>query len=144
MLQKLPNATADLIKAAEQSSLSLDCAVATQLRLPFCGWDKMLATFETMPYGYAKKKNDSSTLEGLRALQKVREEKGVWPGEMGIRPKFWVDLVGEGKGLLGPKAWEVEHWVSSGWGRLWEGQGRWAWACTRPQMAYPGGTPRCT
>lgn len=66
---------------------------------------------------------------GLGALPKVREEKGVWPLGVRIRPKA---PVGMGKGLLGPKL--QEHEESQRGGRPWVGQGRQAWSGTRPSM----------
>lgn len=44
---------------------------------------------------------------------KVSKEKGV-----GIRSKLWEDLVGVGKGLLGPRAWEMEHGYLGSGGNL--------------------------
>lgn len=31
----------------------------------------------------------SSALEGLGDLQKINEEKRIWPSRVGIRPKAW-------------------------------------------------------
>lgn len=110
MLQKFLSATekfcAEFVKGAEQSSCSLGRALVTQmwLQLGFCpGWDKMAAAFRPVQRPYKG---------GLGALQKLSEEKGVWP--FVIRPKAWEDLVGAGKGLLGPKVWEVEYGESQG------------------------------
>lgn len=77
----------------------------------------MAATFTIESMQPHRERNNSGTLEGLRGLQKVSEEKAAWPDGVGSRPKAWKEPVGMGKGLWRSKAWEAEHGVLQRWGR---------------------------
>lgn len=106
---------------------------ATRMRPPFCGWDKMAATFGTAMWPREKGSHISS-LEGLTALQKVSEKKGIWLGGVEIRSgRTWWEWE---KVYENPRhgKWSMERqW----WGRPWKGQGRHARACTRTPRGSP-------
>lgn len=63
-----------------------------------------------------KEGSHPSALEGHGASRDKDKwrDKGILPGGVGIRPKASEDPMGVGKGLFGPKAWQVVHRES--WG----------------------------